>query len=130
MPERPTMIDDPEFELALLKELNRRRGKPNAVSMGALYEAVTGLRWSNRINDTRKVRAMIDKLQQEGQPICSCGRGYFIGSGSEVLNYADQLKNQGIRKLAKAAKIRGVSLAHLIGQAELDLRPREDGANG
>jgi hypothetical protein len=106
----------------LLAVLTRHVGKQNAVSMVALHEAVFGQRVGDKINDSRALRELVDELQFEGSPVCSCQKGYFLAAaGSELDTFLGNLDRAGLRKLAKAAKIRKITLPEYLGQMRLRL---------
>ncbi len=115
----------------LLMEMARHVGRSNMVGMGELYRAVYGKDWTNRINDTRRLRKLIADCQADGVPICSVvsstGGGYYLASaGSELTDYCTRLQDQALRKLAKVAKLRRVALPDLLGQLRLQSgRPPE-----
>lgn len=113
----------------LLMELTKHIGRGRAVGMGELYEAVFGEPWEHRINDTRRLRKLITAARygQKPQPICStCSRtapGYYLAAaGSELTEYVNKLKDQGLKKLAMAAKLERVPLPELLGQMAIYLR--------
>ncbi len=111
--------------------LTRHIGRQRAVGMGELYEAIFGRPWTNRQNDTRDVRALIDSLRREGVPIGSVndqsGGGYYLmGAESEVADYCRRLRRQALKKLALEARLRSLSLPDLLGQIALNLRGCED----
>ena len=114
------------YESKLLKIMMSHTGKTKMIGMGELYTQVFDDPWSHRINDTRRLRSIITGLRKEGVPICSVaaqtGGGYYTSSaGSELTEYLGKLRAQGIRKLALEAHLRRMSLAELLGQAQLEL---------
>lgn len=113
----------------LLMELTKHIGKGKAVGMGELYEEIYGEQWTNRINDTRKLRRLITKARygDKPQPICSTparnAPGYYLASaGSELEEYIGKLKHAALKKLAMAAKLERVPLPELLGQMAMRLR--------
>lgn len=114
----------------LLMLLPQHIGKSRAIGMGELYEEVFGSQWTNRINETRRLRHLVTELRREGVPVCSSaartGGGYYLASaGSELADYCAKLRRQGLRKLRLEANIRKISLAELVGQLRLDLETME-----
>lgn len=133
MPEHPQRstkeerrYEDATIQAAVLKELNRHRGRAAAIGMAELQEAVTGQRVEHRINGSRLIRGYIDQLQREGQPICSCPAGYYVASGSELEDYLKEQRLRALRILAKAAMMGRTALPDLLGQMRLQLRPQGD----
>jgi len=122
-----------ELRARLLEVLSGHVGRENAIGMAELYEAVYGEPWTNRINDTRALRHLVTLLRRRGVKICSvsktAGGGYYLASaGSELKDYVERLKAQGLRKLAQAARIQNVSLPELLGQLRLNLEGKDDAA--
>ena len=124
--ERMTPDQIQYYTSKLLKIITGHVGKTGMIGMGELYTKVFGEPWAHRINDTRRLRRIITDLRREGVPICSVaanpGGGYYLSSaGSELTEYLGKLRAQGIRKLALEAHLRRMSLAELLGQAQLEL---------
>ncbi len=110
----------------LLMVLVNHVGRSQAIGMGELFEAVYGEEWSNRINDTRRLRREITALRAEGMRICSTtgmeGGGYYLASaGSELEDYCKRLRKQGLKKLAQEAKLRKIGLPELLGQIRMNM---------
>lgn len=117
---------DPEIKAKLLQELTQHPGRHRAIGMGELYEIVFSRRYEHRINDTRELRHYISALRREGVPILSCGEGYYLASSvSELDDYCRRIRLRALRVLTQEAKLRRVSLPHLLGQIQLNLRPPE-----
>lgn len=115
-----------ELKNRLLAVLTRHIGKNRAIGMARLYEEVFGEAWSDKINDTRKLRSLITELRKEGVPICSTpsqtGGGYYLASaGSELEAYCSKLRTSALKKLALEAKLRNMTLPELLGQLTLSL---------
>lgn len=115
-----------ELKNRLLAVLTRHIGKSRAIGMARLYEEVFGEAWSDKINDTRKLRSLITELRKEGVPICSTtlqtGGGYYLASaGSELEAYCSKLRTSALKKLALEAKLRNMTLPELLGQLTLSL---------
>lgn len=119
-----------QFKGQLLMLMPQHIGKSRTIGMGELYEKVFGEAYSHRINDTKRLRKLITELRRDGVPICSSASrfagGYYLASaGSELADYCEKLRHQGLRKLSLEAKIRKISLAELVGQLRLDLEAME-----
>ena len=101
--------------------LMRHVGRHHAIGMGELYEAVTGETWTNRINDTRRVRRLVTDARHNGAAICSDHTGYWLAAaGSEGHAYSERLKRSALRKLRIVSRINKISLPKLCGQLEFD----------
>lgn len=99
-------------------------GETNAISMGELYERVFEEKWRNKVNDTRKIRSLINKLCSEGIAVCSTtnqnnGGYYLAAAGSEVNDYLRRLERRALRILWRISKIKKISLPELLGQMRL-----------
>jgi hypothetical protein len=106
----------------LMTELSRHIGQVNAIGMGELYVLVFGETWNHRINDTRKLRDLIEELRDEGVAISSStansGGGYYLpAAGSELADYLDGDEIRAFRILRRNRRIRKVSLREYWGQA-------------
>jgi hypothetical protein len=115
---------NPELEVMLsrvLAELSGRIGRQKAIGMGELYSRVFGRSWSNRINDTRPVRDLVEILRFRGHRICSDQTGYWLAStDSELLDYCAADTKKALKILKKVGNMRRVSLPDLLGQLRLD----------
>jgi hypothetical protein len=106
----------------LTKEMMHHIGQINAIGMAELYEIVFCKTWNHRINDTRKLRDLVEELRAEGEPICSSsaaqGGGYYVpAAGSEFLDYLDSDEIRAFRILRRNRRMRKVSLREYWGQA-------------
>jgi len=124
-------IDTPEARARLLTVLTRHIGEANAISMGELYEAVFEKTWKNKVNDTRKIRALINKMRSEGVAICSTtdqnrGGYYLASAGSEVNDYTRRLERRALKILWRISKIRKISLPELLGQMRLHMVEKKE----
>ncbi len=124
-------IDTPEIRAKLLTVLTRHVGETNAISMGELYEAVFGEQWKNKVNDTRKLRLLVNKMRSEGIAICSTtdqnnGGYYLAAAGSEVNDYLRRLERRALKILWRISKIKKVSLPELLGQMRLHMVEKQD----
>lgn len=127
-------MEDKELENRLLKVLMDHVGRANAIGMGELYESVFGISYGHRINDTRGLRKLITKLRQQGMRICSLsnqeGGGYYLASArSEMSDYIERLKKQGLKKLAQAAALEKKTLPEFMGQVLINLEGESCGQN-
>lgn len=112
----------------LLREMVRHIGKSRAIGMGELYEKVFERPWQHRINDTRPLRKLIKKLQEDRRnplAICSSPEGYFLAAaGSELTDFIQgRLKKPALKKLTLAALLERKSLPDLLGQLQMEMRP-------
>jgi len=119
-------MTDQELENRLLGALMDHVGRANAIGMGELFELVFGQSYEHRINSTRHLRKLITALRRQGKRICSItstgGAGYFVAAaGSELEDYTDRLKKQGLKKLAQVARMEKISLPELLGQIRMNL---------
>jgi hypothetical protein len=110
-----------EHELKLIKVLGQHPGKNRALGAGALYQAVYGLPWRDKIRDTRKLRKLITDLRNEGYPICSTsgaeGGGYYLASaGSELDDHCRRIHARAMRLLVMESRLRKMALPELMGQ--------------
>lgn len=106
-------------------------GRSKAIGMGELFTEVSGKDWENRINDTRWIRTLVSRARRAGTPICSrcCSfaPGYYIAAaGSEMRDYLERLKKQGLKKLAQVSRHEKTSLAELLGQMILNLKGEQN----
>ncbi|HOJ43272.1 MAG TPA: hypothetical protein PK800_04060 [Syntrophorhabdaceae bacterium] len=123
-------IDTPETRAKLLTVLTMHVGETNAIPMSELYERVFEEKWHNKINDTRKVRLLINRMRSEGVAICSTtdqehGGYYLASAGSEVNDYLRRLERRALKILWRISKIKKVSLPELLGQMRLRMVEKE-----
>jgi len=97
-------------------------GTNRKIGMGELYDRVIGEPWQHRINDTRRIRKLVEILQrEEGIKICSDPGGYWLAaSSSELDGYLGRQHRRALRILAKEAKIRRMALPALLGQIAIE----------
>ena len=122
----------------LLGELSHHVGRHKAIGMGELYEKVFGETWQHRINDTRRLRIVIEALRDRGDAICSAssrvGGGYYLPSvGSELKDYCSRRRRKNLKGLMQEARMLKISLPELLGQIELNLAassPEPEGRGG
>ena len=111
----------------LLTVLYGHVGRGKMIGMGELFQRVYGEDVANRINDTRRLRAMITELRNEdGVPVISAvaqseGGYYIASSDSELGDYCDRLKTQALKKLAQVARLKNTGLRSLMGEIQLNL---------
>lgn len=124
--------DSSEFRTRLLSVLTHHIGAANAIGMPALYQAVFRKPWSDRINDTRRIRKLITIMRMEGLPICSIsfapGGYYLAAAGSELSDYTRRYEGRALRILQTIARMKRVSLPYYLGQIKLDMEGGDDEA--
>ncbi|MGD8389628.1 MAG: hypothetical protein PVG49_20950 [Desulfobacteraceae bacterium] len=103
-------------------------GAENAIPMAELYETIYGVKVRDKINDTRPLRNVIDEMQNEGRRINSTRKknegGYYLARSAHELNgFFRRLEEEAMKKFAKVAAMKRVSLPALLGQKILDLKP-------
>jgi len=81
-----------EMKVKVLMAITRHIGASQKIPMTRLYEQVYDREWSDKINDTRRLRDAITTLRREGIPIISDAShnsgGYYLASaGSELEKY-------------------------------------------
>ncbi|MFA5075620.1 MAG: hypothetical protein WC436_05985 [Candidatus Babeliales bacterium] len=125
-------VDSDECRHRLLAELTSHIGEMNAIGMPALYQAVFDRPWSDRINDTRRVRKLITIMRGEGVPICSSasnGGGYYLAAaGSELAAYLRRDKFRALRILKRDAAILKISLPNYLGQLKMETEAGNEAA--
>lgn len=128
-------IDSLEYRHRLLNELTSHVGESNAIGMPALYQAVFERPWSDRVNDTRRVRKLITIMREEGVPICSVsssatsGGGYYLAAaGSELAAFIHRDKFRALRILKRDAAILKISLPNYLGQLKMESEGGNDKA--
>jgi len=114
------------FKYKTLTALADHMGEVNTIGMAELYEAVFEKEWSNRINDTRRLRSVITSMRSEGIPICSVstsnGGGYYLASaGSELTDYLRRAEHRALKILARNARIKKIALPEYLGQMKLNM---------
>jgi hypothetical protein len=128
MPERDRMSDQEKafYRGRLLEIMIDHVGKSRIIGMGELYEQVFGAPWAHRINDTRRLRKIVEELRRGGAAICAAparvGGGYYLSnSGSELAEFCGKLRRRALKILSMEARIRKISMPELVGQLRLDL---------
>lgn len=116
----------------VLAILARHIGSGRSISMVELYEQVYGKKIQDKINDTRKLRAIITELRQEGVPVCSDmskeGGGYYLAAaGGELEAYCRKLRIKALKILRLEAVLRNMTLPELIGQLSLNFAHKQEG---
>jgi hypothetical protein len=122
-------MKDKDMEMYKYKTLSilaDHSGEHRAIGMAELYEAVFEKEWSNRINDTRRLRTVITSMRNEGVPICSVsnrnGGGYYLASaGSELTEYLRRGEIRALKILARNARIKKIALPEYLGQMKLNM---------
>ena len=108
-----------EHKAEIQKILTRHVGRRRAIGAAALARDVFGAEAKdNPAKIKRLLRALISELRQEGAAIAShsdsAGGGYYLMVGSEREEFADKLKQAGLRKLVMAARILDTTLDSLL----------------
>lgn len=118
----------------LFRLLHKHRGKAAAISMLDLYEQWIGEKLPRDEHGrpeadvptlSRYMRQLIDDLRDiYGVPVMSSSHaGYWIvESEAELADVCREFRARGLKSLATAAKLKKISLAEELQQAELDLR--------
>lgn len=113
--------------------LQEHTGKHNAISMADLYEAWVGQRLPRDARGkiaadvptlSRHMRQLIDDLRDiHGVPVMSSARhGYWIvANDAELEEVVHEFRARGMKSLSTAARLKKISLAEELRQAELDL---------
>lgn len=110
----------------LLAVMTKHVGQSRAISMEQLYREIFDEDPDNLVNSTRVLRRIVERARRNGLPICSIRRkdfhGYFLaGSSSELEEYCRRLRKEALRKLAMEAKLRKITLVHLINELSLSV---------
>lgn len=118
-----------EAKARLMITIARHVGQEKALGMDQLFEGVFQRPVQNKINDTRELRRLITRLRLDGVPIASVSRpdggGYYLAqANSELEDYLRRLRRRGLQALALEARLRGINLLELLGQAQLHLKSR------
>lgn len=107
--------------------LTKRIGRQKAIAMPDFYRQVFGEEPKSHVSGTRKIRALITQLREDGEPICSTtsgsGGGYYLASvGSELDDFCERLRSSALRKLVIVSRLKKTPLQNLCTQLELDLQ--------
>jgi len=114
--------------------LHAHTGRPNAIGMADLYEQWTGDKLPRDACGhvaadvptlSRLMRRLIDDLRDiHGVPVMSSARyGYWIvANETELEEVCREFRARGLKSLTTAARLKKISLADELQQAELDLR--------
>lgn len=124
--ERSGELDRERLKGRLLQVMIEHTGRSRMIGMGELYERVFGEGWEHRINDTRRLRKLIEELRREGTPISYDttwnGGGYYVASTtSEMADLCGRIRAKALRLLRMEAQLRRISLPELHGQLRLDM---------
>ena len=114
------------YKYRTLSILADHTGEHQAIGMAELYQTVFHKKWSNRINDTRKLRTVITCMRNEGVPICSVsscnGGGYYLAAaGSELTEYLRRAEIRALKILSRNARIKRIALPEYLGQMRLNM---------
>jgi len=114
------------LEITILKILEPRQGKENAISRVSLVEAINCNRPLFPIGE-RDIRSTIKHLvTQHGERIGSCHRGYFmVETSDELEGVCKYYHGYALSSLFVEAKLRRKSLAEMLGQLSLEIAPVE-----
>ena len=112
---------DEKAEKRLMRVLSEHHDKARAISMRALFAAVYGEYPADKINGTRRLRALITELRNEGVPIChswdSNGGGYYLASaGKDLDEHCGRIHAKAMRLLVMEARLRKGALPGMRGQ--------------
>lgn len=118
-------VSNEEATSKILMILSRHVGEEKAIDMGELYQRVFEKAYSNKINNTRRLRTVVTALRRKGIPIGSTvaqnGGGYYlVRAGSELDEYCGRLRRAALGKLNMESKLRKISLEELLGQMRLN----------
>jgi len=111
--------------------LEAHRGHARAIGMGELYYEVFGEPWSNRINDTRRLRTLVSELRDEGMPICSDSKsrrgGYYLADSLEEIDREiEKLKESGLKVLKRMSTLRKAARRLYGGQMKIAWKESSD----
>lgn len=120
------VISNEEATSKILMILSRHVGEEKAIDMGELYQRVFEKSYSNKINNTRRLRTVVTALRRKGIPIGSTvaqnGGGYYlVRAGSELDEYCGRLRRAALNKLVMEAKLRKISMPELLGQMQMNM---------
>lgn len=118
-------MNDPlnNLEATIMHILKSHRGKDNAISRGALVDAVNGETPLFPVHE-RGIREAIKHLvTQHGERIGSCVGGYFlIETFEELEKVCRYYHSYGLSSLFVEARLRRVSLPDLLGQLSMEFK--------
>ena len=120
------VISNEEATSKILMILSRHVGEEKTIDMGELYSRVFNEAYTNKINNTRRLRMVITALRRKGVPIGSTsaknGGGYYlVRSGSELDAYCNRLRKSTLNRLWMEARMRKISMPELLGQMQLNM---------
>ncbi len=110
-------LDLDRDEQAVMKILRKHRGRESAVKVNRIVQ-LTGI-------NERQVRDIVKHLIHEHRvPVGSSTKKpygyYWIETADEAFENYEALRRRGISVLARAAKVKGVTLPELLGQLKLE----------
>lgn len=116
-----------EYENRFLRTIRRHVGKNKAISATRLYEAVFGKPPRDAISGTRALRKIIEKLEWQGEIICSStsqdrGGYYTPSTDSEIREHFRRKDQRALKILKKSATQKRVGVPEYLGQMILDIR--------
>lgn len=121
---------DKEYVFRALVELQKHRGKQNAIPMAELYERVYGETPRDKISSTRPLRRVLTELRKMGFPVCSAmtGKetGYFLAETAEEIEaFCETMERRVMKTLYLLSRVRKLSLPEYLGQLKI-----KEGQNG
>lgn len=113
-----------EYVFKALVELQKHRGRQNAVSMAELYEKVYGETPRDKISSTRPLRRVLTELRKMGFPVCSVmtGKetGYFLAeTAEEIESFCETMEKRVMKTLYLLSRVKKLSLPEYLGQLKL-----------
>jgi len=113
-----------EHVFKTLIELQKHRGRQNAVSMAELYERVYGETPKDKISSTRPLRKVLTELRKMGFPVCSAmtGKetGYFLAeTAEEIEQFCEAMEKRVMKTLYLLSRVKKLSLPDYLGQLKL-----------
>lgn len=120
------MTSAAEYKYKLMLALSRHVSKSKAISMEELFKVVYGGEVNNKVNDTRKLRKLIEGARRDGLPICSIqdkdNAGYYLAAaGTELDDYCKRLRKRALKLLVLESKLRQVTLPNLVNEISFNL---------
>jgi len=120
-------------EATVLSALNlgQHIGEEKAISMLGLYKKTFGEEYNDKINSTRPLRKIIERLQLKGYPVASTRRrnnyGYYIlRSSTEIKERVEREEIRALKILKKNSRLLKLNMPEYVGQIALNLEARHD----
>jgi hypothetical protein len=110
----------------LLYVLSQHVGRGNAIDQGELYQLVFKKPCTNKHNQARELRALIEDLRKKGIPILSTherdGGGYYLAQArQEIEDYCKRLRKRALKLLDMEAQIKGKTLPGIVAEIAFSL---------